>query len=117
MQPTPPPITTLPHPYHLADIALQDFSNAELDALVNHIVTCDNCLTAFDKDWESKEIGVVRQGLEESLNLNYNNKKIVEERLVKQIRYSQLGNDAIRMATAGLLDVLIALLRPFLIRR
>jgi hypothetical protein len=85
--------------------------------LVNHIITCDDCLTAFDEDWESKEISIVRQGLEESLNSHHKNKKTVEEKLVKQIRYNQFGNDTIRMGTAGLFDVLMALLRPLFVRR
>ncbi len=100
---------------HPASETLEDFVNghlmtAEVEAVVDHLSECEACLAIADRLWSQHLDGEIPDLSQEVAGR-------IEDNLRRRIHRSELGGQATRLGTQGLLLVWWALLRPLFGRR
>ncbi len=83
---------------------------SEVESVLSHLDTCESCFEKVEQQWTL--ISPVGGG--ETLGLDPETARKVEQRLLNDIRRSHLANHAVVFCSKGILLVLLGLLKPML---
>lgn len=85
-------------------------SETETEAVVAHLADCDVCLAAVDQLWAEQPLATHAPFVRD---FDPTAVKALENRLLNRLHRSNLGSRTIWLGTAGLINTLLAIVRPF----
>lgn len=98
-----------PGEHELAALASDAVGGEQRDELLEHVCNCDECFTRYELAWRAvlKELPSLS-----TVMLDGATAERIEVEVLRRVRLAQLGTDLSRLATSGLLQVFVTLVRP-----
>lgn len=91
-----------------------ELNDAEMEAVLEHVVECDACMERADAAWQKQPVGAA---LRSAGHMDADKALQMEQKLLRRINRSNLGGAMVGFGVGGFSSVLLALVRPFLTRR
>ncbi|MCB0154733.1 MAG: zf-HC2 domain-containing protein [Anaerolineae bacterium] len=97
------------HPEDLLAFVSGQLTEAETEAVINHLVECDDCLEAVDLLWNSQS---AEAGPGSISSLDAATVQRLEQQLLRRIHRSNLAGRAVWLGTSGLMETYLTMLPP-----
>ncbi len=99
------------HPFPLADFVEGRLSETDNLAVIEHLASCESCEAEVERLWRRSEPGRALPQVPDAQAVSTDR---VESSLFRRIRRTDLGGQVIQLSTQGFLDLIVALVRPFM---
>lgn len=97
------------HPEDLLAFVSGQLTEAETEAVINHLAECDDCLETVDLLWNSQSAEVGPRSIS---SLDAITVQRLEQQLLRRIHRSNLAGRAVWLGTSGLVETYLTMLPP-----